>query len=94
MYIDQAGTVGVANTPFTNVAFRVNNIAQPYGVLAQTTSTNGIAVYGEDTGSGGLGIYGTSANNHGIFGITSYTGSSFMIGINFIIATTIAITDE
>ena len=80
MYIDQAGTVGVANTPFTNVAFRVNNIAQPYGVLAQTTSTNGIAVYGEDTGSGGLGIYGTSANNHGIFGITSYTGSSFLIG--------------
>jgi hypothetical protein len=80
MYIDQAGTVGVGNAPFTNVALRVNNPAQPYGVHSQTASTNGVAVYGEDTGSGGLGIYGTSANNHGIFGITSYTGSSFLIG--------------
>ena len=80
MYIDQAGTVGVGNTPFTNVALRVNNAAQPYGVLAQTNSSNGVALYGEDIGSGGLGIYGTSANNHGIFGITSYTGSAFLIG--------------
>lgn len=80
MYVDQAGTVGIGNTPFTNVGLRVNNAAQPYGVLSQTTSASGVALYGEDTGSGGLGIYGTSANNHGIFGITSYTGSSFLIG--------------
>ncbi len=76
--IDAAGTVGIGNTPFNNVALRVNNSPQPYGVYAQTSS-NGVSLYGEDTGTG-LGIFGTSSNNHGIYGTTAYTGSAFLIG--------------
>jgi len=78
MYVDAAGTLGVAALPYTNAAMRVSNAAQPFGIYAETSGT-GVAVYGEDTGTG-LGVYGTSANNHGIFGITDYTGGAFLIG--------------
>ncbi|PKA83387.1 hypothetical protein ATE92_1539 [Ulvibacter sp. MAR_2010_11] len=78
MQIDVNGTVGIGNNPFTDTALRVNNAAQPYGVIAQTSS-DGVSLYGSDTGTG-LGVYGTSTNNHGIFGTTDYTGSIYLIG--------------
>lgn len=78
MQIDVDGTIGIGNNPFTDTALRVNNNAQPYGVIAQTSS-NGVSLYGSDTGTG-LGVYGTSSNNHGIFGTTDYTGSIYLIG--------------
>ena len=78
IWVDNAGTVGIGSAPYSDTALRVNNPAQPFGVISETNST-GVALYGSDTGTG-LGIYGTSANNHGIFGITSYTGSAFLIG--------------
>ena len=78
MLIDAAGTVGIGNTPYTDTALRVNNAAQPYGVIAQTSS-NGMAVYGSDTGTG-IGVFGVSTNNHGVYGTTDYTGGAYLIG--------------
>jgi len=72
------GTAAIGAAPFTNVALRVSNSAQPFGLYAETSST-GVAVYGEDTGTG-LGVFGTSSNNHGIYGTTAFTGSAFLIG--------------
>jgi hypothetical protein len=83
------GTAAFGNTPFTNVALRVNNSATAFGILSETSS-NGASVYGIDTGSGigirgentgtGLGLYGYAANSHGAYTTTSYTGGAFLIG--------------
>ncbi len=78
MLIAAAGTVGIGNAPYADVALRVSNAAVPYGVVAETSS-NGVALYGSDTGTG-LGVFGISSNNHGIYGTTAFTGSPFLIG--------------
>ncbi|MDC7995898.1 hypothetical protein [Altibacter sp. HG106] len=78
MQIADAGTVGIGSNPYNNAALRVNNPAQPYGVISETNGT-GVALYGSDTGTG-FGVFGTSANNHGVYGTTAFTGSSFLIG--------------
>lgn len=89
MTIDAAGTVGIGDTPFSDTALRVSNSAQPYGIISETSS-NGIAVLGIDSGSGtglsgqntgtGLGVFGYSANNHGMYATTAYTGGAFLTG--------------
>ncbi|HPF12253.1 MAG TPA: hypothetical protein PKW08_06900 [Flavobacteriaceae bacterium] len=78
MEIDADGTIGIGNSPYSDVALRVNNSAVPYGIISETSS-NGVAVYASDSGTG-LGIFGTSANNHGIYGTTAYTGGVYLIG--------------
>ncbi|MEZ4874667.1 MAG: hypothetical protein R2793_04285 [Flavobacteriaceae bacterium] len=78
MEIDAAGTVGIGNSPYVDTGLRVNNASQPYGIVAETSST-GVTIYASDTGTG-LGMFSTSANNHGIFGTTNYTGGAFLIG--------------
>lgn len=77
--IDSDGTVGIGSLPYTNAVLRVNKAGETFGVIAETNSAGGVALYGEDIGTG-LGIYGTSTNNHGIYGTTAYTGSAFLIG--------------
>lgn len=83
------GTAGIAAAPYTNVALRVSNSAEPFGVVGETNNS-GAAIYGIDTGSGigvrgentgtGLGLYGYAANSHGAYTYTTYTGSAFLIG--------------
>ena len=83
------GTAGIAAAPYTNVALRVSNSAEPFGILGETSS-NGAAVYGIDTNAGigvrgentgtGLGLYGFAANSHGAYTYTTYTGGAFLIG--------------
>jgi len=77
--VDSDGTVGIGSLPYTNATLRVNKPGETFGVIAETSSTGGAALYGTDTGTG-LGIFGTSSNNHGIYGTTAYTGSAFLIG--------------
>ncbi len=83
------GTAGIAAAPYTNVALRVSNSAEPFGVVGETGS-NGAAIYGIDTNAGigvrgentgtGLGLYGFAANSHGAYTYTTYTGGAFLIG--------------
>ena len=79
MRIDSDGTAAIGSLPYTNAVLRVNKPGETFGVIAETNSTGGVALYGTDTGTG-LGVYGTSSNNHGIYGTTAYTGSAFLIG--------------
>lgn len=74
-----AGNAGIGAGPYTNAVLRIGDTGQTFGVISETSSSGGAAVYGEDTGDG-LGVFGTSSNNHGIWGSTSFTGSPFLIG--------------
>jgi len=87
-----AGMVGLGNAPFANVMLRVNDgtNTQPFGIVAENSVGGGASVYGVDYNSGvavrgestgtGLGVFGWSANSHGVYATTSYTGSAFLIG--------------
>jgi hypothetical protein len=87
-----AGMVGVGNAPYANVMLRVNDATntQPFGIVAENSVGGGSSIYGVDYNSGvavrgesagtGLGVYGWSANSHGVYATTSYTGSAFLIG--------------
>ncbi len=66
MRVDAAGTVGIGNTPYTNAGLRVNNAAQPYGIIAETAGDQA-AIYGTDTGTGD-GVSGHSLAAWGVFG--------------------------
>ncbi|MEM7186437.1 MAG: hypothetical protein AAF466_07245 [Bacteroidota bacterium] len=77
--VDADGTLGIGSLPYTNATIRVNKPGETFGIISETNSSGGVALYGEDTGTG-LGIFGTSSNNHGIYGTTAYTGSAFLIG--------------
>ncbi len=89
MRIIAAGNIGIGNAPYTNASVRINNAPFAFGLISETSS-NGGAVYGVDSGSGiglrgentgtGLGVYGYSANSHGAYTTTAYTGGSFLIG--------------
>ncbi len=79
MRVLSAGNVGFGAAPYTNAAVRVGDWGQTFGLISETSSSGGAALYGSDTGTG-LGIFGTSSNNHGIYGTTAFTGSAFLIG--------------
>ncbi len=87
MRIANTGVVGIGNLPYTNVALRVRNGAQPYGLVGETNSGgssiyatqagSGVAIYGLNTGTN-IGIFGDAINSHGVYGTTAYTGGAFL----------------
>ena len=64
--VASAGTVGIGNTPYSNAGLRVNNAAQPFGIIAETAGDQ-TAIYGTDTGTGD-GVTGYSLAAWGLFG--------------------------
>jgi len=58
------------------------------GVIPSTSSTNAIAIYGQNLstfvganpGGGGFGIYGVSAKGHGLVGATATAGGAAVVG--------------
>jgi hypothetical protein len=72
------GVVGQANTGGIGVQ----------GVLPQSNTGNGIAVYGLNystfdggaPGAGGFGVYGLSAKGHGLVGATATAGGAAVVG--------------
>lgn len=87
--IDATGNVAIGNSTYSNAALRVNRTSMPYGIIAEASST-GAAVLGMDSGGGtalngqssgsGIGVFGYSANNHGMYATTAYTGGAFLTG--------------
>ena len=79
MSIASAGTVGIGNLPFTDVALRVNNPAHDIGIISQTNGT-GISIIGEDASSG-IGVLGESQGGWGVQGITSANNNAVSGGV-------------
>ena len=70
----------------TGVGVYGDNNGTGYGVYGNGvnigtlgTTTDGNAIHGQASGSG-LGVFGYSANNHGVYGTTAYTGGAFLTG--------------
>ncbi|NNM24295.1 MAG: hypothetical protein HKO54_12170 [Flavobacteriaceae bacterium] len=74
--VDAAGTVGIGNLPYTDTGLRVNNSAQPYGIIAETSGA-GAAIYAQDSGTGD-GVVAISTGGFGTWGQTA--ASSATIG--------------
>jgi hypothetical protein len=84
------GRVSVNNTtPFGTDRFSVTGASGDYAINAYASGA-GVGVYAENTGSGdttvslnfgtGLGTFSYSANTHGLYATTAYTGGAFLTG--------------
>lgn len=82
MYIDAAGTVGIGDTPYSNVGLRVHNASQDIGIIAETSGA-GTAIQGIDSGTGN-GVTAISANAWGLYGQSNasnaVSGGAVLIG--------------
>lgn len=85
----EEGTIGVGSLPYNDTALRINNSAEPYGLVSETNGS-GVAIYGIEVGAGtaivgenhgtGIGVFGYAANTHGMYATTAYTGGSYLTG--------------
>ena len=90
MRVVNDGRVSVNNiNPFGGDRFTVTGSSGEYAINSYASGA-GVGVYAINTGSGdttvslntgtGLGTYSSSANTHGVFAITAYTGGAFLTG--------------
>jgi hypothetical protein len=90
MRIINDGRVSINNAaPFGVDRFSVTGASGDYAVNAYASGA-GVGVYAENTGSGettvslnfgtGLGTFSYSANTHGLYATTAYTGGAFLTG--------------
>ncbi|MCF6306538.1 MAG: hypothetical protein L3J09_01135 [Flavobacteriaceae bacterium] len=81
MRFANTGVAGIGAAPYTNVALRVSNSAQPFGVIGETNS-GGSSIYGIQNGSGqairgnnsssGLAVLGENTGTGiGVFGVAN-----------------------
>ncbi len=73
MRFANTGVAGIGAVPYSNVALRVSNSVQPFGVIGETNS-NGASIYGIQAGPG-FGLRGDSySTGYAIYGENAGTG--------------------